>query len=552
VFTRSFRRSHARRVARERKRAAKARQRALLAGATLGATAVFAANAEAANYVVNSTSDDGTGTCNPSPAECTLRDAVETANPTGEADTVDLSGVSGTITLTQGDIEITDPGGLNINGPGPGTLTVSGGNATGIFQIDDDAGGVSISGLTLTAGSSTGNGGAIETAAPLTLTNVTISGNTAEDSGGGVYSEAALTISGSTITGNTANIGGGIAASAPKYDINVDIENSTISGNTANEIGGGIAIIGKYDNTNVDIENSTIGGDTAEAGNTAEAGGGIFAIAGSLSLTGSTISGNTSSAGGGGILSATKYGTTIDSSTISNNTASYGGGLAVFGPFETDSPDDNSVLVQGSTISGNQAPAGAGIEIGYDEGSTPVTVRASTISGNRGGSASFGGGVLIDGTLNSPFELVNSTISGNSATDGGGVSLGDGGYDNLLGPGGSISFDNSTIAQNTAENSGGGIYLGQYNSGYGNQSATAAINSTIVAGNTAGGAPNDLFRPTTSTSGGFNDTFSLIENPGNAPLLSSQALITGVDPNSERWPTTADRPRRCCHRTPAP
>jgi CSLREA domain-containing protein len=525
VFTRSFRRSHAKRVARERKRAAQARQRALLAGATLGATAVFAANAEAANYIVNSTEDDGTGTCSPSPGQCTLRDAVETANGTGEADTVDLSGVSGTITLTQGEIDITDPGGLSINGPGPGTLTVSGDDATGIFQIGDVAGDVSISGLTLTDGSSS-TGGAIDTAAPLTLTNVTISGNTA-GAGGGVYSEAALTISGSTITGNTADVGGGIAVLG-KYDNNVDIENSTISGNTAASVGGGIAILAKYDNTNVDIENSTIGGNTAEEANTAEAGGGIFAFAGSLSLTGSTISGNTSSGPGGGILSGTKYGMTIDSSTLSNNTASYGGGLAVFGPFDTGSPDENSVLVQDSTISGNEAPAGAGIVIGYDNGSTPVTVRASTISGNQGGSDSSGGGVLIAGDLQSPFELVNSTISGNSATNGGGVSLGSG--DNLLGPGGSISFDNSTIAQNTAANSGGGIYLGQYDSGSGPQSGTAAINSTIVADNTAGGAPNDLFRPTTSTSGGFNDTFSLIENPGDATLLSSHALITGVDP----------------------
>ena len=51
-----------------------------------------------------------------------------------------------------------------------------------------------------------------------------------------------------------------------------------------------------------------------------------------------------------------------------------------------------------------------------------------------------------------------------------------------------------------------------------------------MANDTAGGAPNDLFRPTISTSSGFNDTFSLIQNPGNAPMLSSQALITGVDP----------------------
>ena len=188
MSARSFRRSHARRVARERRRVAQARQRALVAGATVGVTAAFAANAEAATYVVNSTADDGTGTCSPSPGECTLRDAVTTANGDGMPDTVELSGVSGTIALAQGVIEITDSADLNINGPGPGTLTVSGGDATGILQING-AGAVSISGLTLTAGSSDTNGGAIYASAPLTLTNVTISGNTATDGGGGVYSE---------------------------------------------------------------------------------------------------------------------------------------------------------------------------------------------------------------------------------------------------------------------------------------------------------------------------------------------------------------------------
>jgi CSLREA domain-containing protein len=503
---------------------AKVRQRALVAGVTLGATAVFAANAEAATYPVNSTADDGTGTCNPSPGECTLRDAVTSASANGTPgtpDTVDLSAVSGTIALdpTKGVIGIGDPGDLNINGPGPGTLTVSGENATGIFQIDPGAAAVSISGLTLTAGASTGNGGAIDAAsatdAPLTLTNVTISGNTATDRGGGVYSERALKISGSTITGNTAGSGGGIASSG-KYN-SVTIENSTVSGNTAQTGGGIFSAFGA-----VSITGSHIDTNTATTDN----GGGIAAFTGSLSLTGSTVSGN-SAQSGGGINSQTKYGTTIDSSTIANNTAHDGGGLAVFGGFGADPSDRNAVLVQDSTISGNQAPNGAGIEIGYDSGATPVTVKTSTISGNQGGSGSVGGGVLIAGPLRNPFDLVNSTVSGNSASDGGGVSLGYAGSGvALLEQGGSIGFDNSTIAANTAATSGGGIYLGQYDAGAGAQSSTAAINSTIVAGN----EPSDLFRPPTSTSGGFNDTFSLIENPGNAPLLSSQALITGVDP----------------------
>jgi hypothetical protein len=143
-------------------------------------------------------------------------------------------------------------------------------------------------------------------------------------------------------------------------------------------------------------------------------------------------------------------------------------------------------------------------------------IENSTISGN---TADNGGGIFaIGGSL----SLTQSTISGNTSNqDGGGILSLTAKYE-------TTTIDNSTIAQNAAANSGGGIYLAQYGSG--DQSGTAAINSTIVADNTAGGESNDLFLQTTSTGGGFNNTFSLIENPGNAPLLGSQALITGVDP----------------------
>jgi CSLREA domain-containing protein len=505
-----------------------------VAAATLGATAVFAANAQAATYTVTTTADNGPGTCTAS--ECTLRDAITAANTNGTAgtpDTIDLSGVSGTITLdpTGGPIVINDPGGLSINGPGAGTLAVSGGHQTGIFAIAPTSGQppVSISGLTLTAGAAGTSmiGGAIADlrrpaqpggsgGSPLTLTNDTITGNTAAAAGGGIYSTNALVISGSTITGNTAGtVGGGIGTGA-KYRPAMTIENSTISGNTA-QAGGGIGSDDKISITGSHIDNNQATNGPA---------GGILAGSySSLSLTESTVSGNTSLKGGGGILSYVQYGMTIDHATVSNNTAAYGGGLAFGG-----SSNQDPVLVQASTISGNHAARGAGILI-ETPGTAPITVKASTISGNQGGSGSSGGGLLID-ALTSPFDLVDSTISGNSATNGGGVSLGDSGSPGVptVAPGASISFDNSTIAANTAASSGGGIYLAQYNTGSGDQSATAAINSTIVANNSANGAPNDLFRPTTSTSGGFNDTFSLIENPGNAPLLTSQALITGVDP----------------------
>ncbi len=534
MSARSFRRSHAKRIAREQRRLATAKRRVLIAGATLGATAAFAANAEAATYTVTTPGDGGTGTC---AATCTLRQAINTANGSGVAGTPDTinfaPNVTGTITLTQGQITISDPGGLNLDGPGAGTLSVSGGGASGIFAISASSGNpaVSISGLTLTDGTSSNPGGAIDdSTSPLTLTDDTISGNTAAR-GGGVYSEKDVTISGSTISGNTApsEEGGGIdvsGAGPTKYGLT--ISNSTVSGNSA-DAGGGIISFGP-----VSITDSQITSNHATNG----PGGGVFDDW-SLSVTGSTISGNVASAGGGAVYSVSKYGATIDHTTISDNTASDGGGLDLIGTSYDGKVTHDPILVENSTASGNQAATGAGIDIREDDGDSPVTIQSSTLSGNTGGTSSNGGGLLISGELYNPFDLVDSTISGNSASNGGGVSLGYSGQTHALvgkdattGNSGSIAFDNSTIDGNSADTAGGGIYLGEYSTGSPatEQSATAAINSTIVAGNTDPGSPNDLYRPSTSTTGGFNDTFSLIQNPGNAPLLSSQALITGVDP----------------------
>src|SRR4029077_18263988 len=66
--------------------------------------------------VVTNTDDSGPGS---------LRDALAAAN---DGDTIDATGVSGTILLTSGELQISTPG-VTIKGPGAGTLAVNG-NAT--------------------------------------------------------------------------------------------------------------------------------------------------------------------------------------------------------------------------------------------------------------------------------------------------------------------------------------------------------------------------------------------------------------------------------------
>ena len=137
---------------------------------------------------------------------------------------------------------------------------------------------------------------------------------------------------------------------------------------------------------------------------TATTGGGIL-NQGTLTLTNAVVSGN-SAFDGAGILNNTSSMLTITNSTLSGNSASIvGGGIW---------NNTSSILtITNSTLSGNSANDGGGI---YNLGTGPatLTITNSTLSGN---SATQGGGIRNGGTANISF----TTLSGNSANLGGGI-----------------------------------------------------------------------------------------------------------------------------------
>ena len=515
-------RANARRQARERRREElRLRRAGIVATAVLGAAAFAPVAAQAATFQVTTTADSGAGS---------LRDAITQANAAAGDDTITFDpSVTGIIRLTSGPLAITaSPASdaLTITGPGATRLTISGDKDSSgtpnagdsrIFDITT-VGAVSISGLTLTNGydaSGGVGGGAINDRgfAPLTLTDSVVSNSLSDNSngGGGIYvpfsgpgGQESLSLVRTTMTGNTASAGpgGGVRFGAGKY--------SSLVGLTIT--------------------------DSAISGNTATSGGGI-ASQGPLSISGTTVSGNTvtGSGVGGGIDAIAKYSGLISDSTISGNTAHAGGGLELAAPFITS----GALTVRDTTISGNQATYGAGAELAYIGTGTRVVFDRTAISGNTGGASSFGGGVLLDKQIIGDLKLQDSTVSGNTATSGGGVSIGsDCGCPVLTKYSGSspratgsISFDNSTIAANTATDHGGGIYLSEYDTASSpstKKSASASLRSTIVGDNTAGGVAQDLDRIDTSPTGGFGGSFSLVEAPGDAPL-SLTAGITGKD-----------------------
>ncbi len=144
------------------------------------------------------------------------------------------------------------------------------------------------------------------------------------------------------------------------------------------------------------LTNSTVSGNSSTQGD----GGGIYNVAGTLTLTNSTVSGNSATQGGGivnqGML-------TLTNSTVSGNSATQGGGIG----------NQGMLTLTNSTVSGNFAKDGGGI---FNTLGSTLTLSNSTASGNSATQGN-GGGIDNFGTL----TLANSTASGNSATQGGGI-----------------------------------------------------------------------------------------------------------------------------------
>ncbi|HBU01031.1 MAG TPA: hypothetical protein DEB20_00395, partial [Acidimicrobiaceae bacterium] len=203
-------------------------------------------------------------------------------------------------------------------------------------------------------------------------------------------------------------------------------------------------------------------------------GGGAIANWGNdLTLTSVFLTGNSTTAEGGAVLSKTPVsglGTTssteISDSEISGNTAgTYGGGITLY--------KVGDVTIMNSIIYANQSSYEGGGLNGIKVGN--VAISDSTIEGNSSGSS--GGGVYVynagdvsidsstfdqntavdDGgalyaTSTNSLTVTNSTVSGNQANDGAGF---------LLGSNGDVLIANSTFANNVGSQtfgSGGALY----------------------------------------------------------------------------------------------
>ncbi|MDB4766281.1 hypothetical protein OAG71_01190 [bacterium] len=280
-----------------------------------------------------------------------------------------------------------------------------------------------------------------------------------------------LTLTGLTITGGRTSDSGG---GIYVHRGSVSLADSTVSGNYSNRGGGGL--FSRYTGS-LSLTNSSVSGN--RRGGTGTAGGGIY-VGGNVFLTNnSSVSGNE----GGAIYSRSNV--SLTDSTVSGNS---GGGI------RTSRYSDISLV--NSTVSGNSGARG------ISTGNGDVSLINSVVSGNVGGgistsrgnislasstvsdnsSTTDGGGISGDGDV----SLTDSTVSGNSSDgDGGGISAGRG----------ILSLTNSTVSGNSSGRSGGGINGGSY--------YTVSLTNSTVSGNSSsedgGGIDAALISLTNST-----------------------------------------------------
>jgi hypothetical protein len=322
------------------------------------------------NFIVNtnadaSDADTSDGLCDTDLAtagsQCTLRAAVEQANADTGSNNINFApSVTGTITLTLGELSLTSPDGISINGPGARVLTVSGNNASRVFSLFPGSI-AAISGLTISNGLAQpsiliptilGGGGILNVGSTLALTDVTVSNNAAvgsaslftptpDASGGGILSVLGLmSIVRSTISNNSAT--GGNAFICPTFPLCATPPNLAGSGS-----GGGIENYGTLLMTN-----STISGNTATGGN------GIATIP-VLATPGSATGGGIDNDGGGTLF--------LVSVTVSNNTANAGTTpglpIPVVGTGGGVSQTSGGVIIGNTIVAGNKVGPPPGIPL---------------------------------------------------------------------------------------------------------------------------------------------------------------------------------------------
>lgn len=161
---------------------------------------------------------------------------------------------------------------------------------------------------------------------------------------------------------------------------------------------------------------------------------------------------------------------------------------------------NSAVTLDALHIMNGAAPQGGGI---FNAGA--LTLINSTISGNV--ATNEGGGIFSSDT--GTLTVTNSTIVDNAASDGGGI---------RSGGAAEVTITNSTISGNAATSDGGGIWN--------NGSGTVTITNSTISGNAAGNEGGGLWKSGTGTVTITNSTISNNAAPNGGGLWTGTGALT--------------------------
>ena len=279
------------------------------------------------------------------------------------------------------------------------------------------------------------------------LTNTVIQNNSAVSAGGIYASESSVEIDFESLLQDNQSNGTGGAISISGGDLTIN--NSMIRNNSTLINGGGIS----SNASRVTLHGVLIEGNHVVNGG----GGGLFSTGGRNYISNSIIRGNHAFDGGGMMLEYSPTEISQDTYIIENFADEMGGGIGLL--------LSTNLSLENSTISNNQAGMnGGGIGRYESPGNSTVNISNCTIVGNS--AAFLGGGIHItaDG-----WSIQNSTISGNVASEGGG-----------LFNSGVLDMVNTTVSENQAEEGGGILHASQTVSNL--SFVTVAENNAISGG----------------------------------------------------------------------
>ena len=338
-------------------------------------------------FTVVNLNDNGTGS---------LRSEIALANANSGADVIAFAkGLKGTIDLTSGQIDITNP--VTIQGPGSSSLKVSARGRSRVLLVGTELASTAplhttIAGLTITGGNVTApdvdssislGGGILQHGGTLTLINCVVTGNSASNvnppadtlnqgvaEGGGiaVLGGGTLIVKGGAVTHNTAAgliaLGGGVSTIGSTLSIlKATVSANAVTGATLTS-GGGIALDRQ---STLNIDSSTIGSNRARTTGGMDLnaslvgsalGGGIAVEGGSTAhLTRSKVAGNLAQGGSG------RNGS--DAEQAHQGGGAFGGGIFVggFSALDLQVAGDiglSTLVVNSTSLSDNAAQAGNG------------------------------------------------------------------------------------------------------------------------------------------------------------------------------------------------